>query len=241
MLRPITFLSLSYAVVNDNTYRHGEEAAKGSSANLETQFLFREGRVHLGFYTTIDVDEGEELVSQYGEAFWKTINKQLIAEHKKFFDYIEPYTRVLELTTVKAALPLPAHPPMRWDIDGEDKFSPKPRAYPHLESVAPFSLSSRKQLDGDDAAAYDEGAHEVERILQMRTDDAGRKEYLVRWKHSSNSENEWIKEKNIIACTDAIQEFEAGQLAATTSAAKRAGGGHKHSKDHSHQARSRKK
>lgn len=35
------------------------------------------GSIHLGFYTTRDVKVGEELVSQYGEDYWKTVNKQV--------------------------------------------------------------------------------------------------------------------------------------------------------------------
>jgi hypothetical protein len=61
--------------VNDSTYRMGESEEKGKTANLETQFLFVKGTIHLGFYTTRDVAVKEELISQYGEDYWKTINK----------------------------------------------------------------------------------------------------------------------------------------------------------------------
>ena len=56
-------------------YRAGEADAKGSTANLETQFVFLKeneqahGTIHLAFYTTRHVHAGEELVSQYGEAY----------------------------------------------------------------------------------------------------------------------------------------------------------------------------
>ncbi len=61
--------------VNDNMYRAGESESKGSTANLETQFIFLKedentpGTIHLAFYTTKHVKAGEELVSQYGESY----------------------------------------------------------------------------------------------------------------------------------------------------------------------------
>lgn len=70
-----SILSASRPLIVGNTYRVGESESKGSTSNLETQFLFVKGTIHLGFYTTRDVQPKEELVSQYGEDYWKTINK----------------------------------------------------------------------------------------------------------------------------------------------------------------------
>jgi hypothetical protein len=120
--------------------------------------------------------------------------RQLIWEHKKYYRYISPYTRKLEKLIVDAGSPLPAEPPLRWDVPGEDLFEPKPLPYPPLN-------------DEDDE--LEERVHEVERVLQMRIDDEGRKEYYVKWKHSSSSENSWVKAKDILSCQDLIDEFEA--------------------------------
>lgn len=66
--------------VNDSEYRAGESEEKGSTANLETQFLFLKGTIHLGFYTTRDIEPKEELVSQYGTDYWQQINKSVEGE-----------------------------------------------------------------------------------------------------------------------------------------------------------------
>jgi hypothetical protein len=180
--------------VNDNTYRMGEADEKGSTANLETQFLFVKGTIHLGFYTTRDVAVNEELVSQYGEDYWKTINKsvsrrrrgaelscvlifvvfvrllsdfrQLISEHKKFYDYINPYTRKLESLTYQHLHALPPTPPDSWQTSEEELFTEKLLPYPKLAG-------------GEDDEEAD-GVAEVERILQMHTDWDGSVKYLVK-------------------------------------------------------------
>lgn len=157
----------------------GEQEAKGCTANLETQFLFdrqgdASGTIHLGFYTTRDVLSGEELVSQYGEEYWKTINKQLIAEHKKFFDYANPYTRKLERILFKRGLPLPAHPPDLWTSPEEEMFVQKLKPYPKLDDDDTAAV----RPDAADAAD-DSGAFEVERILNKRRGEDGQTWYKV--------------------------------------------------------------
>jgi len=186
-----------------------------STANLETQFLFlkpsesESGSIHLGFYTTRDVSVGEELVSQYGEDYWKTINKQLIAEHRKFYDYANPYMRKLERLAVKRGVALPERPPEIWSQPGEELFEPKPRPYPQLSDGGDDGPSANGGGGGDDSADGDEEAFEVERILNRRVGDDGQLWYRVKWKHHSTAHNEWIPEKNVVHCHDLIAEYEA--------------------------------
>ena len=169
------------------TYRMGEQESKGCTANLETQFLFDRvgdsaGTIHLGFYTTRDVLAGQELVSQYGEEYWKTINKQLISEHKKFFEYANPYTRKLERILFKRGVPLPAHPPDLWTTPEEEMFIPKLKPYPKLDED---DHSAAVWVDAA-ADAEQSGAFEVERILNKRRGEDGQTWYKVRNTNSSN-------------------------------------------------------
>jgi hypothetical protein len=207
--------------VNDNTYRAGESSegdggGKGSTANLETQFLFQKGSIHLGFYLTRDVVAGEELISQYGEEYWKCLNKQLILEHEGVFRYLEPYTRLLEKQHFNGGLELPAEPKKRWT--GPDEFfRSKPVPYP--DNLSDFSRQGQHARTGGGRGAAgaggeadDDGLHEVERILQERRDvDSGSLEYYVKWKHCPSADNSWIKSSQIIHCQELIDEFRETQ------------------------------
>lgn len=162
--------------------------------------------------------------------------RQLISEHKKFYEYINPYTRKLESLTYKHLKQLPAHPPDDWQTPEEELFVEKPLAYP--------KLGSPEEEEATDGVA------EVERILQMHTDSDGSVKYLVKvgrthtetptaagrggaerresipdlgclvlarlcvclclslqWKHSSSADNSWIKAKQILHCEELIAEF----------------------------------
>jgi hypothetical protein len=149
--------------VNDNTYRAGEEESKGSTANLETQFLFYQGSIHLGFYTTRDIEPDEELISSYGEDYWKTVNKQLISGQMHYFNYANVYTRKLEQILVRHNLPLPPLPPYKWEGEAE-RFEQKVLDYPN-----PLRAGQEEEdVSGDQQEMY-----EVERILAKRVDSKG--------------------------------------------------------------------
>lgn len=111
--------------------------------------------------------------------FFQTINKQLIAEHKKFFDYANPYTRKLERILFKRGVPLPAHPPDLWTSPEEELFVAKLKPYPRLDD----DDSSSSRPDAPDAAD-ESGAFEVERILNKRRGEDGQTWYKVKQKNT---------------------------------------------------------
>jgi hypothetical protein len=99
----------------------------------------------------------------------------LIGEHKKFYDYISPYTRKLEALTYRLQKQLPAYPPDDWQQEDEEIFREKPLPYPQLVNEA-----------SDD----EDGGHEVERILQMHTDWDGQVKYLVKVRREDTTRHE---------------------------------------------------
>ena len=79
--------------VNDNRYRLGEEGGAGSTANIDCHFLFHSGPGPPRLLRHArSVAAGEELVSQYGDDYWKTINSRLIDDHKALLRLRRPPT-----------------------------------------------------------------------------------------------------------------------------------------------------
>ena len=114
--------------VNDNRYRLSEEGAPGSSANIDCQFLMHDGVVHLGFYAIRGIEAGEELVSQYGDDYWKTVQSRLIDEHQDYFAYASTYITHMTHVLTQHRIPLPAKP--EYCVETYRLFEHKPEPYP---------------------------------------------------------------------------------------------------------------
>jgi hypothetical protein len=154
------------------------------------------------------------------------INKQLQSDHRKFFEYVEPYTRQLERLCLTNGVSLPSHPPSDWSVSPEDLFTPKVKPYPSLSSSSAASDDEAGEEDaGSDADS--EEAFEVERILNRRLGDDGQTWYKVKWKHHAASHNEWIPQRNVLHCQELIEEFNASQAQPKkgTKGTKHGGGG----------------
>lgn len=181
-----------------------------STANLETEYLFYNNSIHLGFYTTKDVQPGEELVSQYGEDYWKAINKHLIDWHSDYFAYIDPYTRKLEGLLYKKDGKLPDHPPDSWSNPADQLWAPKPLPYPsplpqnnmkkqHASSHSNALHAEEENEEGEEEGEDEDGAYEVERILATRMYN-GEKQFLVKVSVYSNQ----CQDSRMWICIDSL-------------------------------------
>lgn len=66
--------------------------------------------------------------------------------------------------------------------------------------------SATKQQKGKKGQSKGEADYEVEDILEVRTNDSGTKEFLIKWKGYKKSDSTWEPEENL-SCTNLIQEF----------------------------------
>jgi hypothetical protein len=97
--------------VNDSRYRHSETInGEGSSMNISPTFLFYQGTVHIAFYAVRDIKQKEELISHYGDDFWRICTGQMLIDHREYYKYITQYNKKLIELCRKNNVPLPPKP-----------------------------------------------------------------------------------------------------------------------------------
>ena len=186
--------------VNDNRYRLSEEGAPGSSANLDCTFLMHHGVVHLGFYVTRPIEPSEELVSQYGDDYWKTVQSRLIDEHKDYYDYASTYIHHMTHTLQQHRLPLPAKP--EYCVEQYRLFEHKPEPYP--DWLGGSGGGGHGLDEGEEEERY-----EVSQVLDHHPKHAPSAayvtHYLVQW--TGYDGNTWESVDNLDGCSKVIDNY----------------------------------
>ena len=194
--------------VNDNRYRLTEDGAPGSSANLDCTFLFHGGMLHLAFYAVRRIEAGEELVSQYGDDYWKTINSRLIDDHKDYYDYTAAYIQHMQNTLRQHDIPLPPKPDYR--VETYRLFEHKPEPYPDAgKGVAVVGGSGGSGGGSSGEGEEDDPRYEVGAVLDHHPPSAashtGVTHYLVQWVGYDG--NTWESRDNMDGCMKLIDTY----------------------------------
>ena len=189
--------------VNDNRYRLTEDGAPGSSANLDCTFLFHGGMLHLAFYAIRPIEAGEELVSQYGDDYWKTINSRLIDDHKEYYEYVSCYIQHMAATLNTHNIPLPPKPDYR--VETYRLFEHKPEPYPDVsrQSTVGGAGGSGGEREDDDPR-YEVGAV-LDHHPPSAMSHAAVTHYLVQWVGYDG--NTWEQKENMDGCEKLIETY----------------------------------
>ena len=190
--------------VNDNRYRLTEDGAPGSSANLDCTFLFHGGMLHLAFFVTRPIEAGEELVSQYGDDYWKTINSRLIDDHKEYYEYVSCYCQHMARTLIAHNIPLPTKPDYR--VETYRLFEHKPEPYPDVSRLSTVG-SGGGGAGGE--REEDDPRYEVSAVLDHHPSSAmspaAVTHYLVQW--TGYDGNTWEQRDNMDGCEKLIDTY----------------------------------
>lgn len=204
--------------VNDNRYRLTEDGAPGSSANLDCTFLFHGGMLHLAFYAVRTIEGGEELISQYGDDYWKTINSRLIDDHKEYYEYVSCYIQHMQHTLHTHNVPLPPKPDYR--VETYRLFEHKPEPYPDVSRLSAgggvggdgSGSGSGGSADGSGGAGgreIDDPRYEVGAVLDHHPTHAMSHStvthYLVQWVGYDG--NTWEQKENMDGCEKLIETY----------------------------------
>jgi hypothetical protein len=215
--------------MNDNRFRRNELINDGCSCNTFFMHVCKDNIIHLLFGCNRAVKPGEELITSYGDQYWKSIQPTLINHHLNYQQYAVNYMRVLQEKCVEAGLTLPQKPHYAVEtyplFNQYNKILPYPEPITQGQSIfncynqnksnfnstnsnnSKISMRSyRNSIENNASYNHFADRYEVEEIVGKRKKN-NKMIYRVKWKGYSMNDCTWQSEEDLVGAQDLVDQF----------------------------------
>ena len=179
--------------VNDHRYRRRSEGEDEFTAvNIGHTYVVIDHLPHIIFYTTKAVKKHDELISSYGDDFWRDCMGQMLKAHAKYYDYISEYSKKLVHLARTRRIPLPLKPDVF--LEKNPIFSKKTILYSCERNPTEHFVDNNDEWEVEDVMG---------RCMMYSIPH-----FHVKWKGFDESYNSWEPITNLAGCEEMIKRFE---------------------------------